>query len=68
MQRAQHDGAAAAQHFRKVLDTNYFSLGVHGWAEAFLQRMEDDPNWLPWLRKLKEPGEASKNTDQGDRN
>ncbi len=48
---AKGDWKSAKLNFERVLQTDQFPLYVHSWSHAFLQRMEDDPDWLPWLRK-----------------
>ncbi len=48
---AAGDWDVAKLQFKNVLETDQFPNYVYSWSAAFLQRLEDDPNWLPWLRK-----------------
>jgi tetratricopeptide (TPR) repeat protein len=45
---------AAREHFRKALDTGVFVFSPYQWSRLFLTRMEQDPNWPPWI-PLQEP-------------
>ena len=40
---------SAIQHLEAVLATGEFDLYLFGWAQAFLERLRADENWLPWL-------------------
>jgi tetratricopeptide (TPR) repeat protein len=45
---------AAREHFRKALDTGVFVFSPYQWSRLLLKRMEQDPNWPPWI-PLQEP-------------
>jgi hypothetical protein len=45
---------AARVHFRKALDTGVFVCSPYQWSRLLLKRMEQDPNWPPWI-PLQEP-------------
>lgn len=46
---AAGDRECARRHFENGVRTDQFPWYGHAWSAAFLQRMQDDPNWLPWL-------------------
>ena len=48
-QLGEGNRAAARTHFEKSVATRVISFIEYGWARAFLNRMEKDPNWPPWL-------------------
>ena len=37
----------AKEYFQAVRKTNMFSSYVETWSMLFLERMQEDPNWLP---------------------
>ncbi len=41
--------AKAIEHLEAVLATGEFDVYLYGWAQAFLERLRADKNWLPWL-------------------
>jgi tetratricopeptide (TPR) repeat protein len=51
---SQGDRAGAREHFRDAVATEVFMFTEYQWARLFLKRMEQDPNWPPWI-PLKEP-------------
>jgi tetratricopeptide (TPR) repeat protein len=51
---SQGDRAGAREHFQKALATRVFGFIEYQWSRLFLKRMEQDPNWPPWI-PLKEP-------------
>ncbi len=51
---SQGDWIAARRHFENAVKTDQFPFYVHSWSAAFLKRMDDDPNWLPWLARTKQ--------------
>jgi hypothetical protein len=48
---SQGDRAGTREHFQKSLAAGSFSLQ---WSRPFLKRMDQDPNWPPWI-PLQEP-------------
>jgi tetratricopeptide (TPR) repeat protein len=46
---ADGDRAGAREHFRRCVAANFVFAAAHGWAKAFLARMEQDPAWPPWI-------------------
>jgi hypothetical protein len=51
---AQGDRPGAREHFRAAVATRVFYFGEYIWSQLFLERMDKDPNWPPWI-PLKEP-------------
>ena len=51
---SQGDRAGAREHFQKALTTGVFGFGEYQWSRLFIKRMDQDPNWPPWI-PLKEP-------------
>jgi len=51
---AQGDRAGAREHFEKSLATGVFPFTEYQWSRLFLKRMDQDPNWPPWI-PLREP-------------
>lgn len=51
---ADGDRAGAAEYFRESLKTNYYPAFAWLQSRMALARMEQDPNWPPWI-PLKEP-------------
>jgi tetratricopeptide (TPR) repeat protein len=43
------DRAGAREHFRQCADTHVLMFFEYHWARAFLNRLEQDPTWPPWL-------------------
>jgi len=52
---AEGDRAAARDHFQKCVGTRCFYFYDFEFSDAFLRRMERDPNWPPWI-PVKEAG------------
>jgi serine/threonine protein kinase/lipoprotein NlpI len=46
---AQGRRTAAREHFQKAVDTGVFGFFEYDWSRLFLKRMEQDPNWPPWI-------------------
>jgi tetratricopeptide (TPR) repeat protein len=42
--------AAAREHFRQSVATHVFAQYELAWSRAFLDRMENDDTWPPWVR------------------
>jgi lipoprotein NlpI len=51
---AQGDRAGARERFEKDLATGVFGWWEYQWSRLFLKRMDQDPNWPPWI-PLQEP-------------
>jgi len=51
---AQGDRAGAREHFQKAMAMRIFWYAEYHWSRLFLKRMEQDPNWPPWI-PMKEP-------------
>jgi serine/threonine protein kinase len=58
---SQGDRAGARDHFRQSLDAGAFGFTEYQWARVFLKRMEQDPNWPPWI-PLQEPATRTTTT------
>jgi len=43
------DRVGACEHFRKAIAARVFDFVEHEWSRAFLARMNQDPNWPPWI-------------------
>jgi hypothetical protein len=48
---AEGDRRSAAEHFRKSVDTPLEVAEDYVFSKAFLERLEKDPNWPPWIPK-----------------
>jgi hypothetical protein len=46
------DRAGAQDHWRKCVATRDFENWAWLWARAFLNRMQKDPSWPPWIPKV----------------
>jgi serine/threonine-protein kinase len=46
---AEGDRPGARTHFRRSADTRVFIYWDYMWARAFLARLEQDPDWPPWI-------------------
>jgi hypothetical protein len=46
---AEGDQAGAREHFRQAVQTRLILNYVGHWSRRFLARMEEDPNWPPWI-------------------
>jgi serine/threonine protein kinase/tetratricopeptide (TPR) repeat protein len=51
---SQGDRPGAREHFQKALATRVFSFGEYIWSHLFVERIDKDPNWPPWI-PLREP-------------
>jgi len=52
---ADGDRAGARQHFRQTTSKGAFNSLDFDWSRAFLARLEQDPNWPPWIPVKHEP-------------
>ncbi|MDA1274828.1 MAG: hypothetical protein O2960_12385 [Verrucomicrobia bacterium] len=43
------DRDQAKNHFLKCVETQVFGFYEYLWGRVFLTRMEEDPNWPPWI-------------------
>jgi lipoprotein NlpI len=43
------DRTSAREHFRQSAATSFFYFFEYNWSDAFLKRLESDPNWPPWI-------------------
>ena len=46
---AEGSRSEAREHFRAVLATRVFVFWDNDWSAAFLLRLEQDPDWPPWI-------------------
>jgi serine/threonine protein kinase/predicted Zn-dependent protease len=46
---ADGDRLAAREHFSKAIQTRAIWLFEWNWCEMFLSRLQNDPNWPPWI-------------------
>jgi hypothetical protein len=46
---AEGDRKAAQAHFDKVVKTRAFIWGTYDMSWVFLDRLEKDPTWPPWI-------------------
>jgi tetratricopeptide (TPR) repeat protein len=46
---AEGDREGAKEHFRKCAATRIFIYWDYMWARAFLERLENEPGWPPWI-------------------
>jgi hypothetical protein len=49
MRLAEGNRVGAKNHFRTALSTNAFSMFAYECCRSFLDRMEHDPKWPPWI-------------------
>ncbi|MHC4984313.1 MAG: tetratricopeptide repeat protein [Planctomycetota bacterium] len=62
---SEGDRAGAITHFQSCRDTDVFFLYVHHWSRAFLEHLEQDPTWPPWI-PLRESDGARPATESAD--
>jgi hypothetical protein len=43
------DRRGAAEHFQRCVDTYVFEYWDYKWGLAFLERLQRDPSWPPWI-------------------
>jgi tetratricopeptide (TPR) repeat protein len=46
---AEGDRAAARDHFQKAARTRALWMYIWDWSQMFLDRLQDDPKWPPWI-------------------
>jgi tetratricopeptide (TPR) repeat protein len=46
---SEGDRASAREHFQKCVATRVFQCWHWPWVRAFLERMQRDPGWPPWI-------------------
>jgi tetratricopeptide (TPR) repeat protein len=49
---AEGDRAGARERFRRCVQTRVFIFWDYDWARTFLNRMQKDPSWPPWIPKV----------------
>jgi hypothetical protein len=59
------DRAGARDHWRKCVATQDFENWAWLWARAFLNRMNEDPAWPPWIPKVVSSKDASEVSELG---
>lgn len=55
---ADGDRAGAIEHFRRSVGTGVFQFFEYNWSKRFLDRMEEDASWPPWI-PIRTAGELS---------
>jgi len=58
---SERDRTGAREHFEKALATGVFRFMEYRWSRLFLKRMDQDPNWPPWI-PLQEPATQATTT------
>jgi hypothetical protein len=53
------DRRGAAEHFQRCTDTYVLEYMEYKWSRAFLERLQRDPTWPPWI-PVKEGDESTK--------
>lgn len=46
---ADGDRDGASYHFRAALETDYYDLYAIWWSRFFIEKLEQDPTWPPWI-------------------
>ncbi|MFO0889030.1 MAG: protein kinase [Isosphaeraceae bacterium] len=46
---SEGDRVGALEHLRQAVKTRLVMYGVYDWTQAFVERMERDPTWPPWI-------------------
>jgi tetratricopeptide (TPR) repeat protein len=64
---SQGDRPGAREHFQKAVATRVFFFGEYIWSHLFLERMDEDPNWPPWIPLQEPTSQATSNHDNSER-
>jgi len=46
---AAGDRSGAVEHFRRSVDTGVFDFLEYNWSRRFLELLNEDPAWPPWI-------------------